>query len=145
MKLLAEIAVDNRPAQEKATLDNKWPNGITMSWVPRSGHKPTLAVILFGPGGLFMSKMPMVQRAEMREGGLPLPSAFQYLILMIPSLASKCQDFKLKGLQFHIIKWLKNRDFNFKVLTFWSQQRYNNQIQIKMSSYYGGYHLQDKS
>ena len=31
MKLLAEIAVDNRPAQEKATLDNKWQNGITMS------------------------------------------------------------------------------------------------------------------
>ena len=31
MKLWAEIAVDNRPAQEKATLDNKWQNGITMS------------------------------------------------------------------------------------------------------------------
>ena len=42
-----------------------------------------LAIILFGPGGLFMSKMPMFQRAGMREGGLPLPLAFQYLILMI--------------------------------------------------------------
>ena len=29
------------------------------------------------------SKMPMVQRAGMREGGEPLPLAFQYLILMI--------------------------------------------------------------
>ena len=63
-----------------------------------------LAVILFGPGCLFMSKMSMFQRAGMREGGLPLPPAFQYLILMIrracdlnlvmiSSLASKCQDF----------------------------------------------------
>ena len=29
------------------------------------------------------SKMPMFQRAGMREGGEPLPLAFQYLILMI--------------------------------------------------------------
>ena len=29
------------------------------------------------------SKMPMLQRAGMREGGEPLPLAFQYLILMI--------------------------------------------------------------
>ena len=43
----------------------------------------TLAVILFGPGGLFMSKMPMFQRAGMTERGLSLPPAFQYLILMI--------------------------------------------------------------
>ena len=43
----------------------------------------TLAVISFGPGGLFISKMPMFQRAGMREGKLPLPPAFQYLILMI--------------------------------------------------------------
>ena len=28
------------------------------------------------------SKMPMFQRTGMREGGLPLPPAFQYLILM---------------------------------------------------------------
>jgi hypothetical protein len=37
---------------------------------------------------------------------------------MISSLASKCQDFKLKSLQFHIIKWLKNRHPNFKDLPF---------------------------
>ena len=43
----------------------------------------TLAVILFGPSGLFMSKMPKFQRAGMREGGLPLPAAFQYLILVM--------------------------------------------------------------
>ena len=57
------------------------------------------------------SKMPMFQWAGMREGGEPLPLAFQYLILMIrpcdlnlvmiSSLASKCQHFKLRGLQFN--------------------------------------------
>ena len=52
----------------------------------------------------------MLQRAGMREGGEPLPPAFQHLILMIwrpcdlnlviiSSLASKCQHFKLRGLQ----------------------------------------------
>ena len=65
----------------------------------------------------------------MREGGLPLPLAFQYLILMISKacdlnlvmislLASKCQDFKLRGLQFHFIKQLKNDHSNFKDLLF---------------------------
>ena len=50
---------------------------------------------------------------------LPLPLAFPYLILliwrvcnsnlvMISLLASKWQDFKLRGLQFHFIKQLKN-------------------------------------
>ena len=64
------------------------------------------------------SKMSMLQRAGMREGGEPLPVAFQHLILMIwrPCelnlamifwLASKCKYFKLRGLQFCYIKWLK--------------------------------------
>ena len=44
MKLWAEIAIDNRPAQDKVTLDNKWPNEITMSWVPCAGHKPIIKV-----------------------------------------------------------------------------------------------------
>ena len=63
--------------------------------------------------------MPMLQRAGMREGGKLLPLAFQYLIFMVSrpcdlnlvmiySLATKCQHFKLRGLQFHYIKWLKN-------------------------------------
>ena len=54
----------------------------------------------------------------MRERGKPLPLAFQYLIFMVErpcdlnlvmlsSLATKCQHFKLRGLQFHYIKWLK--------------------------------------
>ena len=92
------------------------------------------------------SKMPMFQRAGMREGGEPLPLAFQYLILMIwrpcdlnlvmiSSLASKCQHFKLRGLQFHYIKWLKKGHSNFKVLAFWSQWRYHYQIQITRSLY----------
>ena len=71
----------------------------------------------------------MFQRAGMRKGGEPLLLAFQYMILMIwrpcdldlvliSSLAAKCQDFEIRGFQFHIIKWLKNRCFNFKVLAF---------------------------
>ena len=81
----------------------------------------------------------MFQRAGMKEGGLPLPPTFQYLILMtwracdlnfimISSLASKCQDFKLRGLQFHFIKQLKNEHSNFKALPFWIQWRYYDQI-----------------
>ena len=58
---------------------------------------------------VFRPKMTIFLRAGMREGGLPLPLAFQYLIFMkgrawdlnlalISLLASKCQDFKLRGL-----------------------------------------------
>ena len=58
----------------------------------------------------------MFQRVGMKEGGEPLPQAFQYLILMIyrpcdlnlviiSSLAAKCQDFEIRGLQFHCIKF----------------------------------------
>ena len=61
----------------------------------------------------------------MREGGLLLPLAFQNLILiiwraydldlvMISLLASKWQDYKLRGLQLHFIKQLKD----FKDLLF---------------------------
>ena len=95
---------------------------------------------------VFRPKMAIFRRAGMREGGLPLPLTFQYLIfmiwrpsdlnlVMISSLASKCQHFKLRGLQFHSIKWLKNGHPNFKVLAFWSQLRYHDQIQIIRSSY----------
>ena len=52
---------------------------------------------------------------------------------MISSLASKCQLFKHGGFQFHYIKWLKNGHSNFKVLAFWSQWRYHDQIQITRS------------
>ena len=75
---------------------------------------------------VFTPKIAIFRRAGMREEGLPLPLTFQYLIfmiwrpydlnlVMISSLASKCQHFKLRGLQFHSIKWLKNRHPNFKV------------------------------
>ena len=58
---------------------------------------------------VFRPKMAIFRRAGMREGGLPLPLAFHYLIfmilracdlnlVMISLLASKCQDFKLRGL-----------------------------------------------
>ena len=82
---------------------------------------------------VFRLKMAIFRRAGTREGGLPLPLAFQYLIfiiwracdlnlVMISSLASKCQHFKLRGLQFHYIKWLKKRHPNFKVLAFWASE-----------------------
>jgi hypothetical protein len=37
---------------------------------------------------------------------------------MISSPASKCQDFILKGLQFHIIKWLKTGITNLRTCHF---------------------------
>ena len=55
---------------------------------------------------------------------------------MISSLAAKCQHFKLRGLEFHNIKWLKKEHFNFKVLAFWSQWRYHYQIQITRPLYH---------
>ena len=65
----------------------------------------------------------------MREGGKPLPLALQYLIFMVKrpcdldlvklsSLATKCQHFQIKGLQFHYIKWLKKGHLKSKVLAF---------------------------
>ena len=74
-------------------------------------------------------KMAIFRKVGMREGGLPLTLAFQYLIfmiwracdlnlVMISLMASKCQDFKLRGLQFHFIKHLKNGHSNFKELLF---------------------------
>ena len=92
-------------------------------------------------------KMPIFQRVGRREGGGPLPLGCQYLILMtwrpwdlnlvvISSLASKCQHFKHGGFQFHYIKWLKNGHSNFQLLAFWSQWRYHDQIQITRSSYH---------
>ena len=87
---------------------------------------------------IWWSKMPMFQRAGIREGGLPLPPAFQHLILMtwsacdsylviISSLNSKWQIFQL-------FYEMKLKTSKFKVLTFWSQWRYHNQIQKTSSS-----------
>ena len=106
----------------------------------------TLMLVYHCHKPVFTPKIAIFRRAGMREGGLPLPLTFQYLIfmiwrpsdlnlVMISSLASKCQHFKLRGLQFHSIKWLKNGHPNFKVLAFWSQLRYHDQIQIIRSSY----------
>ena len=58
---------------------------------------------------VFRLKMAIFRRVAMRDVGLPLPLAFQYLILiilrpcdlnlvMISSMASKFQHFKLRGL-----------------------------------------------
>ena len=80
----------------------------------------------------FKTKKVIFQRTRMRKGGLPLPLPFQYLILMIwracdldlvmiSLLASKCQDCKHRGLQFHLKKQLRNGHSNFKDFLFWSQ------------------------
>ena len=93
------------------------------------------------------SKMPMFQRAGMREGGKPLPQAFQYLILviwrhcdlnlvMISFLASRCQDFKVETPVFQPFYDMKLKTSNFKVLAFCSQWKYNDQIQVTRSSYH---------
>ena len=93
------------------------------------------------------SKMPMFQRAGIREGGEPLLLAFQYLILMvwrhfdvnlvvISLLASKCQDFKVEMPIFQPFYCMKLKTSNFKVLAFCSHCRYNDQIQITRSSYH---------
>ena len=107
----------------------------------------TVVFIIVRRFACLWSKMPMFQRAGMKEGGLPLPPTFQNLIfmtwracdlnfVMISLMASKCQDFKLIGLQFHFIKQLKKGHPNFKALPFWGQWRYHDQICIASSSYH---------
>ena len=92
------------------------------------------------------SKMPMFERARMREGGEPLPLAFSYSILMIwrpcdlnlvmiSSVASKCQDFKVGMPVFQPFYEMKLKTSKFKVLAFCSQWRYHDQIQITRSLY----------
>ena len=65
----------------------------------------------------------------MREGGKPLPLALQYLIftverpsylnlVIITSLASKCQDFKVEMSFFQPLYVMKLKTSNLKVLAF---------------------------
>ena len=76
---------------------------------------------------------------------LSLTPALQYLMLMIwracdlnfvmiSSLASKCQNFKLRGLQFHFIKQLKKECPKFRALPFWIQWSYYDKIWITSTS-----------
>ena len=68
----------------------------------------------------------------MREGGKPLPRAFQYLIftvkrpfdlslVMISSLASKCQDFKVEMSFFLPLYVMIFKISKFKLLAFCCQ------------------------
>ena len=68
----------------------------------------------------------------MREGGKPLPQAFQYLIFMVQrvcdlnlvimsSLATKCQDFKVEMPFFQPLYVMKLKTSKFKVLAFCCQ------------------------
>ena len=90
--------------------------------------------------------VPMFPWVGMKEEVEPLPLAFQYLILMlwrpcdlnlvmIYSLASKCQDFKFGMPVFQPFYEMKLKTSKFKVLAFWSQWRYHYQIQIIRSLY----------
>jgi hypothetical protein len=97
-----------RPAVE---INSVWEPQIWSSCQPwflkRTACDATIKLKLFAQGGLFIwSKMSMIQRVGMRGGGGSLIPAFQYLIhmvwrpcdlslVMISSLASKCQDCKL--------------------------------------------------
>ena len=90
------------------------------------------------------SKMPMFQRAGMKEGRLPLPPAFQYLILItwstcdsnlviISSLDSKWQGLKVEMPIFKLFYEMKWKTSIFKVLAFWGQWRYH--VNIKITNY----------
>ena len=76
----------------------------------------------------------------MREGGLPLPPAFHYFILMtwkacyldlvmVSSLASKWQGFRFEMLVFQLYE-MKLKTSKFKALAFRGQWRYHDEIQI---------------
>ena len=97
----------------RSAVQRKWAQ--TIQWTPH--WSKSHLITSFNLAHFLWCKMPMFWRAGMREGGKPLPLAFQYLIFMvertcdlnlvvISSLATKCQHFKLRGLQFHYIKYL---------------------------------------
>ena len=78
----------------------------------------------------------------MRLEGLPLPPTFQYLILMIwraydlnlvmmSSLASKCQDIKLKSILFHFIKWLKMDILTFRTCHFEASENVTTKFKLQ--------------
>ena len=106
----------------------------------------TLCCKCIGSLACLCCKMSMFQRVGMREGGIPLPLAFQYFILMIwrpcdlnmvmmTSLASKCLTSKCKDYIFGmpVFQTFCNMKLKkFKVLAFWSQWRYHNQTQIQI-------------
>ena len=91
---------------------------------------------------VFRLKMAIFQRVGMREGGLPLPLAFQYLIpmiwracdlkfVMISLLASKLQDIKLRGLLFHLIKWLKTDILTLRTCHFEASEKVTTKFKLQ--------------
>ena len=97
----------------------------------------TLTVKMFGWVACFWSKMPTMFQSP----GLPFSPAFQYLILMtwracylnlvmISSVASKWQVLKFGMLIFQLFYEMKSKTSKFKVLAFWSQWRYHDQIYL---------------
>ena len=91
----------------------------------------TLCCIYLHSLACLWSEMSMFQWAGMREGGESLPLAFQYLIfmiwrhrdlnlVMISSLASKCQDFQIWMPVFQPFYVMKLKTSKFKALAFWN-------------------------
>ena len=91
------------------------------------------------------SKMPMFQRTGMRDGRLPLPPAFQHLILMtwracdldlvmVSLLPLKWQGLKVGMFVFQLFYEMKLKTSKSKVLAFWGQWSYYDKIQITSSS-----------
>ena len=84
---------------------------------------------MFGVGGLFMEKNVYVPEGGNEGGRDATPTSlsifdfygkrpFDLNLVMISSLATKCQHCKLVVFLFHYIKWLKKGHYNFKVLAF---------------------------
>ena len=72
-----EIAHQDKKKQKECARTRRCLQSSIQFMVLHSGQKCFIQV------ACLWSKMPMFQREEMREGGKPLPLAFQYLILMI--------------------------------------------------------------
>ena len=107
----------------------------------------TLCCKCLGSFAFLWCKMYMFLRAGMRERGKLLPLTFQYLIFMVQrpcdlnlvlmfSLASKCQDFKFEMSFFQPLCVMKLKTSKFKVLAFCCLWRYHYQIQITSSLYH---------
>ena len=96
---------------------------------------------MFGTGSLFMKWNAYVPEGGNEKGRVATPIS----ISIFDSYHMKSLWFKfghdiftgfkiprLRGLQFHFIKWLKNRHSNFNNLPFWSQWRYHHQVSKRL-------------
>ena len=64
---------------------------------------------MFALAGLFMKLYAYVSEGGNEGGRGATPTSISIFDSYLVILASKCQDFKLKGLQFHFIKTAEKR------------------------------------